>query len=409
MNRQCLKFLLSLLLILPVLVGCGGAAETPTPIIIVVTPPPPQPGPATGTVQPPSPQLEPATEIVPSPLPPVGIEIQEATFAHGLTDEMQPVDPGADFAATETVHLSLRIKGRPGEGLVTVRFFWHDDLIAEAGVDLADVNSGLIFSIGEDTYAGYTLSHEQPFPLSDQYRAEVSHNQQPLGTYPFRVVPPPEAIPSQVKQVTLALGADDNYNPVEPSTTFASDDTVYLVGSGDLGMDTWIQADWFVNGELDEAGTRSLTLDENIPDAGFAFSFLPEAGWPSGEHFVVLTMNDQEVGRYSFTIVSSGGAVPLDETVFWDAFPLPDDAEIVPVVEGFDLGFATAMVEPEVFDAYAAWLREQSWQQQAPTEAMITLPHQSWRKDGAELLIEIQGLDDQGRTIVWLRLEISNG
>jgi hypothetical protein len=36
---------------------------------------------------------------------------------------------------------------------------------------------------------------------------------------------------------------------------------------------------------------------------------------------------------------------------------------------------------------------------------MVTLPHQTWRKDGVELLIEIQGLDEEGRTIVWLRMD----
>jgi hypothetical protein len=220
---------------------------------------------------------------------------------------MQPVDPGSDFSPDETVYLSVQIKGRPEEGLVIARFYWHDSSIAEASVDLADANSGLLFSIGEDTYAGYTLTHDEPFLVSDQYRAEVFYNDQPLGTYPFRVVPPAEAIPSQVTQVTLALGADENYNPVDPTTTFAPDQTVYLVGAGDLGLATWIQADWYVNDQLDEAGTRSITLDQNIPGAGFSFSFLPEGGWPEGEHFVILTMNDQEVGRYSFTVVSSGG------------------------------------------------------------------------------------------------------
>jgi hypothetical protein len=84
---------------------------------------------------------------------------------------------------------------------------------------------------------------------------------------------------------------------------------------------------------------------------------------------------------------------------------LPNDAETVPVVEGYDLGFATSMPEPAIWDTYAAWLRGQGWQQQAPVEARSTLPHQVWRKDGAELLLEIQGLDEQGRTVVWLQLE----
>jgi len=94
----------------------------------------------------------------------------------------------------------------------------------------------------------------------------------------------------------------------------------------------------------------------------------------------------------------------FDEASFWKSFPLPEDAELAPVVEDFDIGFATAMIEPELFDFYAAWLEEQGWNQQAPTEAMITLPHQRWRKEGVELLIELQPLDEKGRTVVWIQL-----
>jgi hypothetical protein len=94
----------------------------------------------------------------------------------------------------------------------------------------------------------------------------------------------------------------------------------------------------------------------------------------------------------------------LDEAAFWESLPRPDDFEGVEVGEGFALGFATQMIEPELFDFYGAWLREQGWRRQAPTEAMVTLPHQVWRRDGSELLIEIRGLDDQGRTVVWLQV-----
>lgn len=92
-----------------------------------------------------------------------------------------------------------------------------------------------------------------------------------------------------------------------------------------------------------------------------------------------------------------------DEKAFWEQLPLPDDAQCVPVGEGYHLGFATRMIEPELFEFYAAWLRQHGWRQQAPTEAMVTLPHQVWRREGAELLIEIRGLDEKGRTVVWLQ------
>jgi hypothetical protein len=302
MNRK--RFLLCwvTLLLLLGLTGCGGSA-TPTPVVVVATPEP-QPQVATVVVTPPPPESA------------GGIQVVEATFAHGLSEQMEAVDPGTDFGPEETIYLSVRIKGRPKEGLITARFYWHENLIAEADVDLADANSGLLFSIGEDTFAGYTLTHEQAFPQSDQYRAEVFYGDQALGSYPFRVVPPPEAIPTQITQVTLARGTDENYNPVEPTTSFAVDDTVNLVGRGDLGLTTWLQAEWYVNGQLDETGTRSLTLSENAPDTGFAFSYLPEGGWPAGEHFVVLIVNDQEVGRYTFTVSASGSVAPANRPAF---------------------------------------------------------------------------------------------
>lgn len=316
MKQHKLQLILVMGLILIAALSCGGGDETPTPVVMVVTSTPSQPESATVVATPPSSEAKPTAEIEQPASQEAGIEIREATFAHGLSEDMQAVDPGADFSPEETVYLALTIKGRPEGGLVIARFYWGEAPIAEASIDLADVNSGLIFSIGEDTYAGYTLTHEEPFPIGDRYHAEVFYNDQPLGDYSFRVVPPAEAIPSQVTGVTLALGANENYEPIEPTTTFAFDQEVYLVGEGDLGLATWLQADWYIDGQLDEAGTRSLSLEENIPDAGFVFSYLPEGGWPPGEHFVILTMNDQEVGRYTFTITSSSSAAPSNEDAF---------------------------------------------------------------------------------------------
>ena len=167
-----------------------------------------------------------------------------------------------------------------------------------------------------------------------------------------------------------------------------------------MGLDTWIQADWYVNGEWDAAGTRNITVSENADDVGFSFAYLPDGGWLTGTHTVTLTINDVEVGRYPFAIEQ-----PIfNEAAFLESFPLPDDAELVEVVEGFDGGFATSMTEPELFDAYGEWLEGQGWTQQAPAEATVTLPHQVWRTARGELLLEIQGLDDQGRTVLWLKV-----
>lgn len=85
--------------------------------------------------------------------------------------------------------------------------------------------------------------------------------------------------------------------------------------------------------------------------------------------------------------------------------PRPDDARPVRVTDNYDQGYVTSMVEPEVFDFYTVWLSDHGWERQAPTEAFVSLPHQLWRKDELELLIELQPTGrDEGLTSVWLRL-----
>ncbi|MFB0534822.1 MAG: two-component regulator propeller domain-containing protein [Anaerolineae bacterium] len=84
--------------------------------------------------------------------------------------------------------------------------------------------------------------------------------------------------------------------------------------------------------------------------------------------------------------------------------PLPGDAEMVPVGEGFYIGFTTGLIEPQLFDFYAAWLSQRGWVLVAPTEAVVSQPHQRWRKGELELLIELQAPDERGRTVAWLQV-----
>ncbi|MBN1918393.1 MAG: hypothetical protein JW889_10815 [Verrucomicrobia bacterium] len=115
-------------------------------------------------------------------------EVADVTFCHGLTENMEAEQPGDTFRPDETVYLSVTLKGRPKQGTVSAKFYYGDEFIAEASVDLGDVNSGVLFSVGESTFVGYTLTHENPFPIGDEYRAELFHDDEPIGKYPFRVM-----------------------------------------------------------------------------------------------------------------------------------------------------------------------------------------------------------------------------
>ena len=255
-----------------------------------------------------------------------GVDIRDAVLAHDVDDDHKPVDPDTEFVPDEKIWLSLVLKGRPKKGIVAVQFYLHDEIVAEAEADLADVNSSVIFSIGEDTYVNFWLVGDDTLPISQAYRADVFYDGDLVDSYTFSVVPPVDAIPSVIREATLARGVDDDYNPIEPATTFAPDEKVYLVARGDLGMYSWVQAEWYVDGELDGEGTRQIVSSEDSADTGFFFSYLPEGGWPEGEHQVLLTMNDEEVERYDFTIKEMA-LVPFEDPkgIFTISYPTDFD------------------------------------------------------------------------------------
>jgi hypothetical protein len=295
-------------------------------------------GPSESTMVPakPSPTQPPATDTP----PPAGVEILEHTFAHGLDDDGGPVDPDTEFVPDDTIYLSLVVKGRPKEGIVTAKFYMQDESLGEVELDLGDVNEGVIFSFGENTYLNFWMSNDDGIPISRAYRADVYYDDELIDSYTFSVVPPADAIPAVIHEVTLARGVDDDYNPIEPGTTFAPDEEIFLVGRADIGMYTWLRVRWYVDGELDEGGTRKFTATENKTDVGFFFSHLPEGNWPEGDHEVVLTVNDKEIGRYAFT-VREMALVPFEDPagVFAISYPPDfDDIEEIPD-EGYTYTF----------------------------------------------------------------------
>ncbi len=235
-----------------------------------------------------------------------GLTILDATFAEGVSEELDPINPTTSFTPEQTVNLLLTIKGRPKEGEVVARFYVRDQEIASASVNLADVNEGVIFSVGENTRVHFTLKPTEPFPVSPNYRAEIFVDGSPAGTYTFSVVPPADAIASRVIEATLAKGVEETpeaYVPVEPTTTFSTSDTaVYLVGVADLGTYSRIEVNWYLNGELAEDATRSLTVQENLQAVSFYFTLEMPEGLPAGNHEAVLLINDGEVQRLSFTV-----------------------------------------------------------------------------------------------------------
>ena len=116
------------------------------------------------------------------------IEVLEVVVAKGLGDNMQPVNPSTTFLPAEPISVSVKLNGRPKKGTVEAKFFYGDQFIAGNVVDVASANSGVVFSVGENTYAGFTLGHDQPYPVSDKFFVQIFIDGKEFGKYPFAIV-----------------------------------------------------------------------------------------------------------------------------------------------------------------------------------------------------------------------------
>ena len=135
---------------------------------------------------------------------PAGSVLEEAVFAKALTKDNEPEKPSNDFAPSETICLSLKLKGRPKTGIVMAKFYFEDELISDAKVDVSTVNSGVLFSVGESTFVGFSLKHPKAFPVGSKYRAETFFNDKPLGTYKFSIVPAGADASSKISAEAIA-------------------------------------------------------------------------------------------------------------------------------------------------------------------------------------------------------------
>lgn len=116
------------------------------------------------------------------------IVVNSVTLAENLDENYQAVNPKTQFYPTDTIFVSVHVAGRPTTGTLNGKFFLDTQLISEATLDFSTVNQGLIFSVGEDTYAGFNLSPSQPWPVGTGYRFELYINGSKLGDYLFEVI-----------------------------------------------------------------------------------------------------------------------------------------------------------------------------------------------------------------------------
>ncbi|HIQ06292.1 MAG TPA: hypothetical protein EYH31_11525 [Anaerolineae bacterium] len=247
--------------------------------------------------------------------------LENVVLATQLDDDQRPVDQVEAYSPWDTFFASAQVADLAPGSEVTARWYRGDELIDEYSVRLEQGGSG---------YIGFRLQPKAGtrWPLGQNYRVDILLNDQTAGSLNFSVLPPPDAIPSRVRQVVTARAVDESFRPVEPSHVFAADETVHCAVNADLGQSSYLEAHWLYNNQQLPDGTAGFSAEANVQDTWIHFYLQPEGELQPGDYAVEIYLDGQLARRVDFVVtpawaVKTGEASPLFTETITGAIPTP--------------------------------------------------------------------------------------
>ncbi len=238
---------------------------------------------------------------------PTTITVVSARYGTALDAQYRITAPAETFAPMDPVSISLEIEGRPEAGTVMLRWPLGGSNV-EASVDLATVNSGVLVSVGQNTFVGGTLTHTGPLPPGD-YETIVLFNGTEVGRYPFVVAGalPPGTVTAAISgPFTTEPGtprpAPTNPFPSATTTIHAAWDHMNVPANEQLTF-ALVAVDV---GTAAAPGSQVSSAQTTVPEAGphngpLQFS-LPRP-WPPGSYRITGTGNTLgEFATLEFTV-----------------------------------------------------------------------------------------------------------
>ncbi len=226
------------------------------------------------------------------PVKPATPEVVSVTLARKLAQDYRPVEETTEFYPTETFNCSVKVSSLPKGSVVKAAWFYGDELLNETTYTAEKAGSG---------YVGFHLKAEKYWPIG-KYRVKVYLNDEFAREAEFSVVPPKEAIPSQVKKVVMAREVDEDKKPVKTTSVFSPDDTIHCSVNADLGLYSRLVARWYYEGQLQENLTSYFVAEENAPDTYVDFYVRPSSPLPEGDYYVEIYLDGNLVHRADFSV-----------------------------------------------------------------------------------------------------------
>jgi len=114
--------------------------------------------------------------------------VKSVVMAKGVDANFLPVDPTTTFLPTDTIFVSTGFTGSPSQSVVNGKFYYGDQFISEATLDITKAVTGDLVSYNGDTYTAFNLIPSDPWPVAATYRFELYIDGVKVGEYPFAVV-----------------------------------------------------------------------------------------------------------------------------------------------------------------------------------------------------------------------------
>jgi len=225
--------------------------------------------------------------------------IGKIVVATALDKDYKAVSTTETYTPTQTFHLSVQVSNLEKGSTLLAKWYQGDELFKEYPYTSDKAGSG---------YVGFSLNPKKTWPIG-AYKAEVYLGDELAQTVQFSVVPPNDAVPSRITQVTLARGMDDKLTPIDPTITFQEADTVNAVIAGDFGIYSQVRCEWYLNGELSKETITTITMQENASKTAVACKLKPPL--PAGTQQVKVYLDGNVARALDFAVLAgTTGAIP---------------------------------------------------------------------------------------------------
>ena len=229
--------------------------------------------------------------------------LSQATMTLGVTSDSQPLNPTSTFATdTPEVFCSVLVSNVSEPVDLLSEWYYVKGEIEEASNVLID---SVPLTVPEDQYVQFSLTlPDNGWPIGE-YKLVLYLNGTEELIVPFTIESTSGATSAApISDVTMALGADDNAQPINPTSTFpAGTKKVYttLYISPDVSAGTIFLAEWYEMQGESPSLVDSYEFDVE-GDYDYYVYYEMEEGWPASEYAIILYLDGEQQAVAYFTV-----------------------------------------------------------------------------------------------------------